>query len=156
MDCDGLKKVIIFDRDGSFFGAVGTATSQSEFEWNGDRARGLGDYRIPKEALADENGHLRNISEVYKLTGSIRDETLCEYISSWQAYHCKSMDMKLLSIESMDVDTETRRLSPIAVFSDDYKYIDLLNGPAGKAIAFIYLDCKGVYNNTLKCKFLSK
>ena len=31
----------------------------------------------------------------------------------------------------MDNDTESRRLSPIAVFGDDYKYVDLINGPQG-------------------------
>ena len=40
--------------------------------------------------------------------------------------------MKVLMLESMDRDTETRRLSPIAVFSDDRKYIDLINGPQGE------------------------
>ncbi len=131
MDCDGLKKVIISDRDGSFFGTIGTATSQSEWQWNGDPARGLGDYRIPKEALADSNGRLKNMSDVYKYTGSIRDETLCTYKTDWQAYHCNNMTMKSLVIESMDSDTETRRISPVAIFSDDYKYVDLLNGPVG-------------------------
>ena len=131
MDCDALKKVIISDKDGTYFGSVGVAVSQSEFEWNGDRARGLGDYRIPKEALADSNGRLRNISDVYKYTGGVRDESLCTYVDDWQAYHCNSMDMKLMIIESMDADTEERRLSPVAIFSDDYKYVDLVNGPEG-------------------------
>jgi hypothetical protein len=131
MDCDALKKVIISDKDGTYFGSVGVAVSQSEFEWNGDRARGLGDYRIPKEALADSNGRLKNISDVYKYTGGIRDENLCTYVDDWQAYHCNSMDMKLMIIESMDADTEERRLSPVAIFSDDYKYVDLVNGPEG-------------------------
>jgi hypothetical protein len=35
---------------------------------------------------------------------------------------------RMLIIESMDSDTETRRLSPVAVMSDN-GYIDLLNGP---------------------------
>jgi hypothetical protein len=34
----------------------------------------------------------------------------------------------MLIIESMDPDTETRRLSPVAVMSDN-GYIDLINGP---------------------------
>ena len=33
----------------------------------------------------------------------------------------------MLNIESLDADTETRRLSPVAVATD--KYIDLINGP---------------------------
>lgn len=35
---------------------------------------------------------------------------------------------RMLIIESMDKDTETRRLSPVAVLSDN-GYIDLINGP---------------------------
>jgi hypothetical protein len=34
----------------------------------------------------------------------------------------------MLIIESMDPDTETRRLSPVAIMSDN-GYIDLINGP---------------------------
>jgi hypothetical protein len=37
------------------------------------------------------------------------------------------MDYANMVIESMDSDTETRRLSPVAITSDGY--IDLLNGP---------------------------
>lgn len=49
-------------------------------------------------------------------------------MSEWNAYQCDdSVRYGMLSIESMDHDTETRRLSPVAVFSGGY--IDLLNGP---------------------------
>ena len=131
MDCDGLKKVIVTDKDGSFFGTISTATSQTEWQWNGDPARGLGDYRIPKEALADANGHMRNVSSVYTYTGTIRDQTKCTFMADWQAWNCNGMNMKMLMIESMDSDTETRRLSPVAIFSNDYEYVDLINGPCG-------------------------
>ena len=56
MDCDGLKKVLITDKDGSFFGRKSVAFSESEFEWDGDPVRGLGDYRIPVAMLTDEDG----------------------------------------------------------------------------------------------------
>jgi hypothetical protein len=138
MDCDGLKKIIVSDKDGSYFGAIGTATSDSEWEWNGNPIRGLGDYRIPKEALADSFGNMRNISSVYKYPGTIRDETKCTLMSDWQAWYCNGLDMKQLIIESMDSDTETRRLSPVAIFSNDYKYADLINGPSG-IFKFIYV-----------------
>ncbi|MGH0164121.1 UNVERIFIED_CONTAM: hypothetical protein FKN15_071602 [Acipenser sinensis] len=46
---------------------------------------------------------------------------------SWQSYKCLSLDYEMLVIESMDSDTETRRLSPVAVLGDGY--IDLINGP---------------------------
>ena len=58
MDCDGMKKVLLKDLDGSFLenGISGAVIPQSEFEWDGDRRRGLGDYRIPKVMLTDLDG----------------------------------------------------------------------------------------------------
>lgn len=44
----------------------------------------------------------------------------------WQSYECFGLNYRLLSIESMDSDTETRRLSPVAVLGDGY--VDLING----------------------------
>jgi hypothetical protein len=53
----------------------------------------------------------------------------CVYQSSYQMYVCpNTVDYRMLIIESMDSDTETRRLSPVAVMSDN-GYIDLINGP---------------------------
>ena len=44
-------------------------------------------------------------------------------------YLCpNTTNYRMLIIESMDSDTETRRLSPVAVMSDN-GYIDLINGP---------------------------
>ena len=108
MDCDGLKKDLLVDEDGSFLGSPGTVISQSEFGW-GDQSRGLGDYRIPKEALANAQGNLRNMSEVYTYRGLVRDESLCTYRDSWQAYECHGLNHKMMMIESMDRDTEDRR-----------------------------------------------
>ena len=56
MDCDGLKKALIKDLDGSLLGEEGAVIPQSEFEWNGDPRRGLGDYRIPKSLLTTVSG----------------------------------------------------------------------------------------------------
>ncbi len=134
MDCDGQKKNLLTDLDGSFLGALGTVISQSEYEW-GSQARGLGDFRIPKEALADENGNMKDISLLYNYTGIIRDQKKCVYNDNWQAYECHGIDHKMLVIESIDNDTETRRLSPVAIISDT-KYIDLINGPQGKRFTF--------------------
>ena len=53
----------------------------------------------------------------------------CSLNQEWQAYECSgdgTLDYRMLVIESMDNDTETRRLSPVAVIGD--KYIDLING----------------------------
>ena len=45
----------------------------------------------------------------------------------WQAYWCPEVNYEMLIIESMDPDTEDRRLSPVAVLGDGY--LDLINGP---------------------------
>lgn len=105
MDCDGLKKNLITDEDGSFLGKPGAVIAQSEFEW-GSQQRGLGEFRIPKEMLA---GSMIEPKLVYNIPGIVRDEKLCIYIDAWQAHECYDMDYKMLIIESMDKETEDRR-----------------------------------------------
>lgn len=63
--------------------------------------------------------------------GVIRDKA-CVYVSSWQAYECYTYNYEMLVIESLDSDTETRRLSPVAILGHDEDndgVIDLINGP---------------------------
>ncbi|XP_072530724.1 PKHD1 like 1, tandem duplicate 1 [Salminus brasiliensis] len=126
MDCDAKKKSLLSDLDGSFLGAVGAVVPQSEYEWNGDPRHGLGDYRIPKVMLTYLNGSRIPINQIAPNKGIIRDSS-CTYMSTWQAYKCFGMNYRMLAIESLDSDTETRRLSPVAVLGNGY--IDLLNGP---------------------------
>lgn len=57
MDCDALKKALFKDLDGSFLGHVGSVVPQSEFEWDINEQRGLGNYRIPKEMVTDMDGN---------------------------------------------------------------------------------------------------
>lgn len=56
MDCDGMKKAMIRDLDGSMLGEAGTVIPDSAFEWDGDPRRGLGDYRIPRTMLTNPDG----------------------------------------------------------------------------------------------------
>ena len=50
-------------------------------------------------------------------------------MSEWGAFDCEDhYDWRMLVIESMDGDTETRRLSPVAIYSPE-GYVDLINGP---------------------------
>ena len=51
-----MKKALLKDLDGSLLGQWGAVVPESEWEWNGDPRRGLGDYRIPKVMLTDLNG----------------------------------------------------------------------------------------------------
>jgi hypothetical protein len=136
MDCDGMKKNLIRDLDGSFLGSPGAVISQSEFGW-GSQQRGLGDFRIPKEMLSYPNGSFIDPSKVYNHPGIVRDESLCSYNSDWQAYECHGLEYRMLIIESMDHDTEDRRLSPVAILSDN-GYLDLINGPQDHGWCFGY------------------
>ena len=43
-------------------------------------------------------------------------------------YKCSGVTYKMLIIESMDGDTEVRRLSPVALSTEDGS-VDLINGP---------------------------
>ena len=51
----------------------------------------------------------------------------CTKHDAWNAFECHDLDYMMLVLESMDADTETRRLSPVALLSEGY--VDLLNGP---------------------------
>ncbi|XP_078071648.1 PKHD1 like 1, tandem duplicate 1 [Mustelus asterias] len=126
MSCDAKKKTLLKDLDGSFLGAVGAVIPQSEYQWDGDKRYGTGDYRIPKTMLTYLNGSRIPVSEIAPHKGIIRDST-CIYMSAWQSYKCFGLNYEMLVIESLDPDSETRRLSPVALLSE--KYIDLINGP---------------------------
>ncbi|KAJ8026384.1 Fibrocystin-L [Holothuria leucospilota] len=127
MDCDGMKKAIILDLDGSFLGDVGTVIPQSEFEWDGDPRRGLGDYRIPRTMLTRPDGSRISVDDIAPNKGIYRGDSDCQWVSDWQAYECHNLDHMMMIVESMDDDTETRRVSPVSLYSDSY--IDLINGP---------------------------
>ena len=53
-------------------------------------------------------------------------------MNTTNAYYCVNITHYMLVFESMDPDTEVRRLSPIALVGGDTardEYTDLLNGP---------------------------
>ncbi len=96
--------------------------------FKGNQQHGVGDFRIPTAAMAYSNGTQINISSEYPYRGISRT-TSCVYQPAYQMYVCpNAVDYRMLIIESMDSDTETRRLSPVAIMSDN-GYIDLMNGP---------------------------
>ncbi|KAJ8026005.1 Fibrocystin-L [Holothuria leucospilota] len=127
MDCDGMKKAIIRDLDGSMLGDVGTVIPEAEFEWDGDPRRGLGDYRIPRTMLTEPDGSRIPTDDIAPNKGIYRGNGDCEWVDNWQAYKCHNLDHMMMIVESMDADTETRRVSPVSLYSDSY--IDLINGP---------------------------
>uniref|UniRef100_A0A8C0SGA7 Fibrocystin-L n=1 Tax=Canis lupus familiaris TaxID=9615 RepID=A0A8C0SGA7_CANLF len=126
MVCDAKRKSFLRDMDGSFLGDSGSVIPQAEYEWNGNSQFGIGDYRIPKVMLTFPNGSRIPVTEKAPYKGIIRDST-CKYIPQWQSYQCFGMEYAMMVIESLDSDTETRRLSPVAIVSNGY--VDLINGP---------------------------
>ncbi|XP_063041153.1 fibrocystin-L-like [Engraulis encrasicolus] len=126
MDCDAKKKSLLRDEDGSFLGAKGFVVPHAEYEWDGDARHGVGDYRIPKVMLTNPDGSRIPVDDIAPRKGIIRDSS-CVYVPQWQSYKCFGLNYRMLAIESMDADTETRRLSPVAVLGDGY--VDLINGP---------------------------
>lgn len=136
MDCDGHKQVVMKDLDGSFTempGSQRTIISVAEFEWDGDPRRGLGDYRIPRTMLTyPNNGSRIPINDIYPKKGIIRgrdfgSESDCSYMETWNTYLCSRLDHLMLVMESLDEDTEVRRLSPIGIGANGF--INLVNGP---------------------------
>ncbi|CAH1789358.1 unnamed protein product [Owenia fusiformis] len=135
MECDAKKKALIDDLDGTYLGSVGAVIPKSELGWGEDRSRGIGDYRIPKAMLTDLDGNRIPVPDLAPNKGIIRDDT-CVYKETWQAYECHGLDYEMMIIESLDGDTETRRLSPVALLGDGY--MDLINGPADHGWCFGY------------------
>ncbi|KAM8882915.1 PKHD1 like 1, tandem duplicate 1 [Synchiropus picturatus] len=125
MECDAKKKALLKDLDGSFLGEVGDVVPESEYAWGGDPRRGLGDYRIPAMMLTNPDGSRIPVEQIAPNKGILRED--CTYMPTWQSYKCVGLSYRILLIESLDSDTETRRLSPVAVLSGDF--VDLINGP---------------------------
>ncbi|XP_072024031.1 uncharacterized protein [Amphiura filiformis] len=128
MDCDGMKNALLQDLDGTFLGSVATVIPDSAFEWGGDPSRGLGNYRIPKVMVTEVDGSRIPYKKKMPNKGIYRGhDNQCTWQPSWTAYECHDIDYNVLVIESMDDDTEIRRLSPVGLYADTY--IDLINGP---------------------------
>lgn len=77
--------------------------------------------------LTRQDGSRIDANTKYPNKGIVRGSSNCVWKSAWNAYKCQNMNYKMLIIESLDADTERRRLSPIALASEGY--IDLFNGP---------------------------
>ena len=134
MDCDGNKHVLLRDLDGSFTqrGSARSLVGFAELEWDGDRRRGIGDFRIPKTMLSNADGSRIPVDDIYPQKGIVRgtnfgDSSQCTFNADWTLYECSGLDHLMIVLESLDADTEVRRLSPIGIGSNGF--IDLLNGP---------------------------
>ncbi len=104
MDCDGRKKALLTDEDGSFLGYPGTVFSEAEYDW-GSQQKGVGDFRIPRELLTAPDGSWIDPKNIYSEPGIVRDNETCVYEIEWQAWRCLGGQHQMLVIESMDKDT---------------------------------------------------
>ena len=112
--------------------------------YSGDRQHGTDDSRIPKVVMTNSTGQRFNISSIYPCRGISRSNS-CSIEQPWGMYRCNNTtNYRMLIIESMDADTERRRLSPVAIISDS-GCIDLINGPQDH----------GIYNGYTSRKRLS-
>ena len=130
MSCDKHRRNLIVDEEGVIGGSgkVETYMSHSEFEWNGDPAFGLGDYRIPT-TMNNKNGEFIPIDTYAPKKGAVKASD-CIFSNISNGYSCgDEREYSYLIMESLDGDTEVRRLSPIGVRSSD-GHIDLINGPS--------------------------
>ena len=130
-DCDGMKKVLLWDLDGSFKGSAGSIISESDYEWDGSPARGLGYYRVPLPMVTRLNGSKIPYAEKMPNTGLYQGDNQCTRNEEWRALSCTGINHRIMIIESMDRDSKIRRLSPIAMLANPGTagYIDLVNGP---------------------------
>lgn len=141
--CDGQKEVLINDLDNTFFGSPSLITdmpyvgpsawrtsvfSRAELAIPGETGN-----TVPRGMLLRYNGTIireadlsigRGISRVpfpmtHRLTSSnITSTVSCSIVPSWNAWKCHSpLRYRMLVIESMDYDSENRRLVPVGVLS---------------------------------------
>ena len=78
------------------------------------------------------NGSRIAVGDIYPNQGIVRgrqfgDGSDCEFMSTWNMYLCSNLDHLMLVMESLDEDTEVRRLSPIGIGANGF--INLVNGP---------------------------
>ncbi|KAK4327437.1 hypothetical protein Pmani_002101 [Petrolisthes manimaculis] len=112
MDCDGHKKVVVTDNDGSLLGSEqATLTSEAEKEWDGDRSR------IPIPLRQNSDGSAIPEADKFPNKGIVRDNS-CTKMATWQGWKCTNLIHRMMIIESLDSDTEVRRLSPIGLIAN--------------------------------------
>ena len=74
MSCDGHKKALLRDTDGTYLGEPGFIVPYAQYAWQGDDTynirHGINDARIPKVMQTYIDGTRMDISEVYQERGT--------------------------------------------------------------------------------------
>jgi len=162
MDCDGIKRTLVGDIDGTFFGTPMTwAIAQSEYhyetwvtdpphyyqggsnlpgneDWTvSDPQRGIGDFRIPKAMVTELNGDRIPYPVYAPIKGTFRNQQ-CNWNPDSNGWVCPNSNHAQLLFESYDHDSSTRRVAPIGMRQNEDKIIDLSNGVLDSSCCFGY------------------
>ena len=167
MDCDGPRHTLIRDADGSLVGGPGGAVlpraelfSDNSFfgveykdgvnvppgPWNlvfdsPNQPPGAGFQwypNVPTVMRTDTAGRPVNLTATWLARGYGIPREGCTLNENWDAWACQTeTSYRRIVIESMDLDHEIRRISPVALSSDD-GYTDLLNGAMDHGWCFSY------------------
>ena len=142
MDCDGPKHALVRDIDGTFTNNSDIFTTLipfAEIRFDESKIPRTWRYDTITDSLLDPSIlaplKYRGIARGFELDGVDSSDSStrgCIYMESWNGYKCNNIDHYVLVIESMDTDTEVRRLSPIALHGGNIRngeYTDLINGP---------------------------
>lgn len=137
MDCDGPKHSVVHDVDGKLVqtsGKRGSIIPEAEIRFDPSRLPETMLYkqddpttRLDPNTLIDKRGIARG--EDGSFDGS---NSGCLWVTGWNAYKCSGLNHQMLIIESMDADSEVRRVSPIVLHGGDTgfgTYTDIMNGP---------------------------
>merc|ERR1712012_855274 len=113
----------------------------------GDPTAGLDYFRVPKTMITTPSGGKLEYGDIMPNKGIVRNDR-CTWMEDWHAYKCHDINHRLLILESMDIDTLDRRLSPVAMLANPGSegYIDLINGPQDWSCCFGYARQKRVSN----------
>ncbi|XP_078678340.1 fibrocystin-L-like [Branchiostoma floridae x Branchiostoma belcheri] len=88
------------------------------------------DHLLPgsmKDYLSTQNIGLREAAPFRGIVRKLGSQPSCFKIGAWQAYNCTEIDHSMFVIESLDPDTETRRVGPVAILENGY--LNLVDGP---------------------------
>ena len=156
MDCDGPKHALVRDIDGTFTSNNNISTTLipvAEIRFDESKIPRTWRYDPISEQLVDPSiiapMSFRGIARGYNLDNVDSSSRGCRYISKWNGYKCDNINHYVLVIESLDKDTEIRRLSPIALNGGDIgngRYTDLINGPMDHGWCTSYTCLKRISN----------
>ena len=132
---------LIRDEDGTFFGDSGGGSILSRADMFSENSFFGNPYddlinkpdtsfwypNLPVAMRTDRSGRLLNVTDAWLLGGWGISRSGCTLVPAWNAWKCVSTNHRMLTIENMDADHEIRRISPVALSSND-GFTDLYNG----------------------------